>query len=371
MGYPDSGGRAQFAMPAALKKRPPMEAEPGEGKAHEMKESPEEEVREGSESGAGTKPTKRKRSARGAKHTKAPMDSDCGCGAPKGKKCSCDSGCGDYAKKMDSALTAQEYIAACDLGIQDRSRPYIRTRLTVMDSLTPTTVQIRTDKKCGASAIPDNKQCRVGAGAGGGLARKVATGAAIAGGVAAAAYGVSRMRRGGGAPRLAPAGGMPLARNGLGNRARRAAYNAGSRVRGAATNFAEGRRSGSFTPANSIANTARRVRNTNFGRTAGMAARQAGQGLQSAANSARFATRRGATFTAGNSIGNTARRVGNAVGTAVRNNVSMARHVHSYSTNSNYRTGYRMRRMATQAAMRRPLLRGDEVWAVGFSPEYA
>lgn len=203
MGYPDSGGRAQFAMPAALKKRPPMEAEPGEGKVHEMKESPEEEIREGSEAeeGAYRKPTNRKRTVRGAKRTKAPMDSDCGCGAPKGKKCSCDSGCGNYAQKMDSALTAQEYIAACDLGIQDRSRPYIRTRLTVMDSLTPTTVQVRTDKKCGASAIPDNKQCRVGGG-GETASKKSSTLNRISGalqqgvGAAQVSYGIQQLRKG-------------------------------------------------------------------------------------------------------------------------------------------------------------------------------
>lgn len=366
-------------MPSHLKKRPPMEAEPGEGKAHEMKESPEEEVREGSESEEMPRARgNRKRSPKGAKRTKAPMDSDCGCGGGKGKPCSCkDSGCGDY-QKMDSALTPQEYLAACDLGIQDRSRSYIRTRLTVMDSLTPATVQFRYDKKCGASAIPDNKQCRVGAGGGGGLARKVATGAAIAGGVAAAAYGVSRMRRGGSAssaivPYSGGGGRMPsnLSRNGLGNRARRAAYNAGSRVRGAATNLVEGRRSGSFTRAGSIGNRVRRLRNTNIPRSAGMAARRAGQGLQSAANSARFATRSGAGFTAGNSVGNRARRVGNAVRTAVGNNVSMARHIHNYSTNSNYRSGYRLSKMATQAAMRRPRLRGDDIWADGFTPEYA
>lgn len=171
-------------MPSATKKRPPMPPEAEESKAHEQGESPEEEVREGSESEEMPRARgNRKRSAKGAKRTKAPMDSDCGCGGGgKGKPCSCkDSDCG-YSKKMDSALTPQEYLAACDLGIQDRSRSYIRTRLTVMDSLTPATIQIRTDKKCGGSAIPDNKQCRVGAG---GAPRQMSTGKRIVSGALA------------------------------------------------------------------------------------------------------------------------------------------------------------------------------------------
>lgn len=354
-------------MPAALKKRPPMESEPGEGKAHEMKESPEDEIREGSESEEGEYPAKRgrKRSSRGAKRTKAPMDAEgCACGG-KGRKgkASCDGDCG--MQRGDSALTPQEYLAACDLGIQDRSRPYIRTRLTVMDSLTPTTVQLRTDagsRKCGNSYIPANKQCR--AGAGGGMGRKIATGAAIAGGVAAAAYGVSRMRSGGGAsssaivPYRGGGGRMPsnLSRNGIGNRARRAAYNAGSAVRGAATNLVEGRRSGSFTSAGSIGNRVRRLRNSNIPRSAGMAARRAGQGFQSAANSARFATRRGAGFTAGNSLGNTARRAVYGGSMAVRRGAARM-------------SARRPRSVTGGLALRR---RGDDdVWAVGFEPTYA
>lgn len=128
-----------------------MEAEPGEGKAHEMKESSAEEVREGSESEEGHyNKTNRKRSAKGVKNTKAPMNGEgCGCGAKKGAKCSCDSGC-EYSKKMDAALTPQEYLAACDLGIQGRSRTYIRARLDAAE---------RTDKKCGNSGIPDNAKC--------------------------------------------------------------------------------------------------------------------------------------------------------------------------------------------------------------------
>ncbi|MFN9914267.1 MAG: hypothetical protein ACK53L_16885, partial [Pirellulaceae bacterium] len=57
------------------------------------------------------------------------------CGAAKGKKCSCDGGCGSgYAKKMDrnDALTPQEYLAACELGIQGRSVRATRTNATVL-----------------------------------------------------------------------------------------------------------------------------------------------------------------------------------------------------------------------------------------------
>jgi hypothetical protein len=144
-------------MPAATKKRPPMEMEPGEGKAHESAESAAEETREGAEPDDAPKAkTNRKRSAKNAKATKAPMDSDCSCGAAKGKKCSCDGGCGSgYAKKMDrnDALTPQEYLAACDLGIQGRSRSYIRARLDVA---------ARLDLKCGNSSISEGEKCTKG-----------------------------------------------------------------------------------------------------------------------------------------------------------------------------------------------------------------
>jgi hypothetical protein len=152
-------------MPAATKKRPPMEMEPGEGKAHESAESAAEETREGAEPDDAPKAkTNRKRSAKNAKATKAPMDSDCSCGAAKGKKCSCDGGCGSgYAKKMDrnDALTPQEYLAACDLGIQGRSRAYIRSRLDTAMNLTPSTV--RNDLKCGNGSISEGEKCTKGA----------------------------------------------------------------------------------------------------------------------------------------------------------------------------------------------------------------
>ena len=63
----------------------------------------------------------------------------------------------------NDALTPQEYLAACDLGIQSRPRPYIRARLDSAERL---------DKKCGASGIADNKKCRIGSGGSGDLAGK-------------------------------------------------------------------------------------------------------------------------------------------------------------------------------------------------------
>ena len=151
-------------MPAATKKRPPMEMEPGEGKAHESAESAAEETREGAEPDEAPKAkTNRKRSAKNAKATKAPMDGGmygkkpmdgegCNCGKRKAK---CDGSCG---KKMDrnDALTPQEYLAACDHGIQGRSRSYIRARLDAA---------ARLDLKCGKGAISQDEKCSKGAAA--------------------------------------------------------------------------------------------------------------------------------------------------------------------------------------------------------------
>lgn len=144
-------------MPSSTK-RFRMEPESGESLAHENAESSSEEVREGSESEeASARPrTSRRRSARGAKQTKAPMDGEsCGCGGGRAKKCTCDSGCSSYGKKMDrnDALTPQEYLAACDLGIQGRSRSYIRARLDAAERL---------DLKCGRGSISQGEQCRKG-----------------------------------------------------------------------------------------------------------------------------------------------------------------------------------------------------------------
>ena len=122
-------------------------------------EGEEEEGKEGEEMDA-AKPHSRKRSAKGAKHTKAPMDGGmygkapmdgegCSCGKRKAK---CDGNCG---KKMDrnDALTPQEYLAACDLGIQSRSRSYIRARLDAAERL---------DLKCGKGSISQGEKCTKG-----------------------------------------------------------------------------------------------------------------------------------------------------------------------------------------------------------------
>lgn len=127
-----------------------------EGEVEEPeKEGPEEEEMDSS---AGRRPRgSRKRSAKGAKNTKAPMDAEgsCSCGK-KGKACSCgkamkDAGCG--MKKRNDALTAPEYLAACELGIQDRSRTYIRARLDTAH---------RFDLKCGKGAISQGEKCTKG-----------------------------------------------------------------------------------------------------------------------------------------------------------------------------------------------------------------
>jgi hypothetical protein len=100
----------------------------------------------------------RKRSAKGAKHTKPakdggvygkkPMDAECGCGR-KGK---CDGNCGSMRKRSDS-LTPLEYLDACELGIQDRSTAYIRARLDAAERL---------DLKCGKGSISEGEKCHVG-----------------------------------------------------------------------------------------------------------------------------------------------------------------------------------------------------------------
>lgn len=200
-------------MPA--KRRPPFEMEPGEGKAHEAAESPEEETREGSEEAEGENyPMKsRKRSARGAKRTKAPMDAEGGCcNAKKGKApcaaCATGKACGgakadgDCDMKRGDALTPWEYLDACELGIQGRSRAYIRARLDAEQRLDA-------GVKCGGGYIAQGKKCKAGAGgaapAGGGNApkkggglktlAKVAGAAALIGGAAYMAHTAGKAQR--------------------------------------------------------------------------------------------------------------------------------------------------------------------------------
>jgi hypothetical protein len=122
-----------------------------------------EEEEEGEEEEMDMASTNRKRSAKGAKNTKAPMDGgaygkkpmdgECGCKGKKGGKC--DGSCGGSMRKRgDSALTPHEYLNACDLGIQDRSRSYIRARLDAAERL---------DLKCGKGSISKGEKCTKGA----------------------------------------------------------------------------------------------------------------------------------------------------------------------------------------------------------------
>jgi hypothetical protein len=164
-----------MATTAPRKKSAAYEAGMREGREDKNKapkveveiEAPEEEAQEGPEDeemdgASGTAKSSRKRSAKGAKNTKAPMDAECGCGN-KGRKgkAACDGSCGkamkdgSYVMKgRNDALTPQEYLAACDLGIQGRSRTYIRARLDAAERL---------DLKCGNGAISEGEKCTKGA----------------------------------------------------------------------------------------------------------------------------------------------------------------------------------------------------------------
>jgi hypothetical protein len=124
---------------------------------------PEETEEEGEEEEMDMASTSRKRSAKNAKNTKAPMDGgmygkkpmdgECGCKGKKGAKC--DGSCGGAMRKRgDAALTPHEYLDACDLGIQDRSRSYIRARLDAAERL---------DLKCGKGSISKGEKCTKGA----------------------------------------------------------------------------------------------------------------------------------------------------------------------------------------------------------------
>ena len=68
--------------------------------------------------------------------------------------------CGPCEHKNDS-LTPQEYIAACKLGIQDRSRVYIRARLDAEERMDLKAATAK-GKKCGNSYIPQQNQCNAG-----------------------------------------------------------------------------------------------------------------------------------------------------------------------------------------------------------------
>ena len=122
---------------------------------------PPAELREG-KSDQMVKPHSRKRSAKNAHNTKAPMDGEeCDCGNKKkgrydGGKCDCSG----YSKKdmmappkRTDSLSAPKYLKAWDMGIQDRTTPYIRARLDETERL---------DLKCGKGAISEGEKCTKG-----------------------------------------------------------------------------------------------------------------------------------------------------------------------------------------------------------------
>ena len=137
-----------------------------EGAMHEAREGPEEETREGAADGPAPGRRKRgakrpfegpdrKRRAKGSENTGPAMKDAEGGGCGCGKKGTCDGNCSAGKAKRGDALTAPEYLAACDLGIQNRSRTYIRARLDAAAA--------RQDLKCGKGSISKGEKCTKGA----------------------------------------------------------------------------------------------------------------------------------------------------------------------------------------------------------------
>lgn len=125
-------------------------------------ESAAEEVREGAASSPAEEKgerhmNKRRRGRMAGKERMMNREQGDSCGGKcsackAGKPCSGmkkdGAGCG---MKRGDALTPQEYLKACDLGIEGRSREYIRARLDA--------AQARADKKCGKSGVAPGKKC--------------------------------------------------------------------------------------------------------------------------------------------------------------------------------------------------------------------
>ena len=112
----------------------------------------------------------------------------------KGKDCGCTH--------KNDALTPQEYLDACDLGIQDRSRIYIRARL---DAGTFAAGKgSRKGKKCGNSYIPAQSTCNQGRQDPASVRRGIKTGARV-GATVAGVQGISAGMQ------IAKAGGQGLA----------------------------------------------------------------------------------------------------------------------------------------------------------------
>jgi len=101
------------------------------------------------------------------------------CGGCKGKGKKPCAKCAAEAKAMkEDALTTKEYLAACDLGVEHKSRTYIRARLDAMGK----------GKKCGGSSISAAKQCNKGSG-GQDMSKYSAKGTAKRAGIAGAITG--------------------------------------------------------------------------------------------------------------------------------------------------------------------------------------
>jgi hypothetical protein len=301
-------------------------------------------------------------------------DSEGCCAAKAGKpKCSaCSSGKPCSGGGRGDSLSAQDYLRAADLGIQDRPLSYIRGRLDAMN--TATREDFRSPggkgKKCGNSYIPASATCNNGQG-GGGLARKVGTAAAVAGGVAAAAYGI---KRGLGTAKGQAA--MSAARSmagRAGNKARTYGAGAASVAASARDRMSRGKSGGlapytgnggggrtTATRAGSIGNRARRAANTAFGQNT--SGRQARQGMRNSMNSAVAATRRGGNFTSGNSLGNRTRRAVNTARTYGAGAASVASSARSAASNA-----WSRRRPRRRGGAIMPFGRRDSIWADGFT----
>lgn len=277
-------------MPAATRRRPKTSApELGETPEHEAGEGPDEEVREGAED---MPPVSKGR--RGRRGRKAVKDGSCCSACTAGKPCAgkkdgdTSAGPGELynpgrknPRMNNDALSPQEYLDACDLGIQNESKAYIRARLDTEDA-------IREDFRSRSSSGQSQNN--------GSTVRKVATGAAIAGGVAALAIGGRRsgaFRRAGSAlrkaaPRVrtAASSGMGRARSGFG-RARSAASSGFGRARSAASSGMGRARSGfatASTRARSAGSTGMKRARTSLTNTTARAKSSFGTARRSASN---------------------------------------------------------------------------------------
>jgi hypothetical protein len=269
-------------MPAATRRRPKTSApELGESPEHEAGEGPDEEVREGAEDMPPM--SKGRRGRRGRKAVKDGSCSACAAGKPCSGKKDGDTSAGPgelynpgrkNPRMNNDALSPQEYLDACDLGIQNESKAYIRARLDTEDA-------IREDFRSRSSSGQSQNN--------GSTVRKVATGAAIAGGVAALAIGGHRsgaFRRAGSALRKAAPRVRTAASSGMG-RARSAASSGFGRARSAANSGMGRARSGfatASTRARSAGSTGMKRARTGFTNTSARAKSSFGTARRSASN---------------------------------------------------------------------------------------